>query len=268
MKASAIEGRPRWRWDDRRFIALFMFLALCLLSLFVIAGLIASHLQQNTLPFQPTGFIVLFFLLVSLVFSTYLLFSPRKLLRRPLPEALLVGLVLGGLLGSLFNLPYFFGLVLIMGMLGPILLLNAAGTSSIPPATWPLQFWLSSGTVLLSLFFYALVAFLSTRRTGLARSGQWASFLTAFIVLLFATLTFVFTALIHSFPAPSQYVLPIVSSFSYLPLSTMFLALSQAVHATLGGFIGSTLGRRRHVQLEDEWRDELVQGEDEEGNLL
>ncbi|HEX4208726.1 MAG TPA: hypothetical protein VHZ51_31895, partial [Ktedonobacteraceae bacterium] len=241
-----------------RYIALFLTFAMFLLLLLAVVGLIASYLPQNSSSFQPHAFNVLPPLLGSLAFGMYLLFSSQDLLRQPLPVTLLAGLVLGSFLGSIFNLPYYLGLLLIFGMFGPGLALNSPGASGLPNPDRLLDFWLSIVAVLLSLFLYALVAFLITRRTGLAWQGKWAAFLAAFISLLVATLTFVLIALVHAFPISSQELLPTMASFQYLPLQTMPLAIAQAIHATLGGFIGSAIGLRMPSRIGSDRRKKEI----------
>jgi hypothetical protein len=253
-----MESHSPQRFGRERSIVWFLLLATFLLLLLVVVGLIASYLPQNTSSFQPHEFIVLLPLLGSLVFGVYLLLSSQDLLRLPLPVALIAGLVLGSFLGSIFNLPYSLGLILMFGMFGPVLALSYAGTPGFSNTYWLLDFWLSIVAVLLSLFLYALVAFLITRRTGLAWQGKWAAFLAAFITLLVATLTFVLIVLVHSFPISSQEMLPTVASFQYLPLQTMPLAIAQAIHAAIGGFIGSTIGLRIPSQVGSDRRKKEI----------
>ena len=242
-----MESRSPHRFGSERWFALILVLAILILLLLPIVGIIASYLPPDPYSLQPHEYGVFPPLLGGLSFSVYLLMTSRDELRRPLPLASLAGLVLGLFLGSIYNLPYYLGLLLIFGMFGPFMALNSAGAQGFPNTHWLLDFWLSTVAVLLSLFLYALVAFLITQRTGNAQQGLWAAFLAAFVCILVATFTFVLIALVQSFPIPSQETLPTVISFQYLPLQTMPLNVAQVIHAVIGGLIGSAIALR-HIR--------------------
>jgi uncharacterized membrane protein YhaH (DUF805 family) len=237
-------SRSPYHFGNERWFALMLAIAILILSLLPLVGFIASYLPPDPYALQPHLYGVFLPLLGGLIFSAYLLRTSRGELLRPLPIASSAGLVLGMFLGSIFNLPYYLGLLLIFGMIGPFMALNPIGPGGFPNAHVRLDFWLSTVAVLLSLLLYALVAFLVTRRTGDVRYGLWGALLAAFVTLLVATYTFVIIALVQAFPSPSQQTLPIVISFQYLPLQTMPLSIAQALHAAIGGFIGSSIALR------------------------
>jgi hypothetical protein len=239
-------SRSPFRCGSEHRFALMLVIALLILSLFQLVGLIASYFPPNPNGFQGHEYGVFLLLLGGLLFSIYLLRTAREELRRPLPLASLTGLVLGVFLGSIYNLPYYLGLLLIFGVFGPFMALNSLAAGGLATTSWLLDFWLSTVAVLLSLLLYALVAFLVTQRTGKVQQGQWGAVLAAFISLLAATYTFVIIFLVQAYPLPPQEALATVISFQSLPLQTMPLSVAQAIHALFGGLIGSAIALWRH----------------------
>jgi len=241
------------RFDTEYWFALGLVLALALLLTVQVASMIVSFFQTDpTGPqsFQPAGFSLF---LAGLLFSGSLLRTSREALRSPLPLATGAGLVFGIFLGSLSFLPYAFALQLGLGLCGP--LLGLASTHPTPVAQafiWP-DFWLSILAVLLSFVLYALVAFRSTRRTGVVWLGWWAAILSAFVTLLAAVYTSSIVELLRSFPSPPEYLLSRISSIQeVLPLLALLLGPAQAIHAALAGYIGARLALRPRNRREQD----------------
>lgn len=237
-------NRSPHRFGSERWFALMLVLAFLILLLLLMVGLIASYLPADPDSLQPHEYGFCLPLLGGLVFSVYLLRTARDELRLPLPLAMIVGLVLGLFLGILSTLPYHMGLLLAFGMLGPFLMLVPAGAQGFSNTYWLLDFWLSTGAVLLSLSLYALLAFLITRQTGSAQQGWWAAFLAAFISVVVATFIFVIIALVQSVPSFSHDPLTALIWVQYLPVQASPLGLGQGLHAGIGGLIGSAMARR------------------------
>lgn len=240
------------RYGIEHWIALLLVVLLFMLLLLSLVGLIASYLLPDPYSLQHHDYSVFLPILGSLIFSFYMLKNSWKEIRRLLPIAGSAGLIVGIFLGSIFNLPYYLGLLLFFGAFGPLMALSSTGPGSVESAYKPLDISLSTLAVLLSFSLYTLVAFLIIYRTGNARQGLWGSLLAAFISVLVATFTFVTLAVISSFPTFfSQGILSNLASYQYLPLQTIPLSIAQAIHAVIGGLIGSGIAlgylRKRKV---------------------
>ena len=231
-------------------------LALLLLNLLglVIVGLVASYLPADPYGLQPHLYGLLTPLLAGLAGCVFLWITKWEELRRPLPLALLAGSVLGLFLGSIYNLPYYLGLLLIFGVFGPFMALASANAPGIPNIHWQLDLWLSTLAVLLSLALYGLVAYLVVRRARTISSGLWAALLTAFVTLVVSTATFSGLMVIQSLPIAPRELVPTLISFQYLPLQTLPLCVAQAIHAVAAGLIGAWLARRGKAELSDSQR--------------
>ncbi len=234
------------------WIALLLVGMLFVLLLLTFMGLVASYLIPDPDALQPHLNIVLPALLSCFIFSLYMLRNAWSEISGLLPIAGIAGLVVGIFLGSIFNLPYYLYLFLYFGVFGPFMALTSTGPTDVASAYKFLNIALSTLAVILSFSLYTLVAFFVTRRTGSTRQGIWGAFLAAFITVLVATFTFVALAVISSFPTFfSQGVLTNLASYQFLPLLTMPLSVAQAIHAALGGLIGSAIAlrhlRRRRV---------------------
>lgn len=218
-------------------------LALLIFTLFQLACFIASYFSNDA--FQQHEYGALLLVWGGLLFGVYLLRTSREALRRPLPLAILVGLVFGVFLGCILNLPYYLGLLLAFGVFGPFSALTSSYPSEFAEAyRWP-DFWLATLATLLSFLLYALVAYLVTRRTGHFGQGLWGALLSALITLFITTCTIFISSLRDAFLVPSPHILPIMASFQALPLLSLLLSIAQLVHAALAGLAGAGLARGR-----------------------
>lgn len=227
------------------WIALLLVGMLFILLLLTLVGLVASYLISDPHSLQPHLYAVSLALLGAFIFSLYVLKHAWSEIRSLLPIAGIAGLVVGIFLGSIFNLPYYLGLLLYFGVFGPFMALTSTGPTDVASAYRLLDIALSTLAVLLSFSLYTLVAFFITRRTGNATQGLWGAFLAAFVAVLVATFTFVTLAVISSFSTFfSQWMLSNLASYQFLPLQTMPLSFAQAVHAAVGGLLGTAIARR------------------------
>lgn len=231
---------------SQRWFALVLVVVILVLLLIAIVGLVSSYLPPDSYSLQPHIYVNFFPLLVGLIFSIYLLRTSRDKLRQPLPVASIAGLILGIFLGSIFNLPYYMGLLLAFGVVGPFTALTAHIPGDFPDMHWFLViFWLSTAAVLLSLVLYAFVAFIVTRRTGSIQLGIWGAFLAAFVTILVSALTFVIMDVVPWFSRSSPLTLDNLIALQYLPMQTVVLSFAQAFHAVVVGSIGSAIALRR-----------------------
>ncbi len=228
------------RFGVEHAIALAVLMLLLLLLLLSLVGLVASYLDPYPYSLHQHDYVTFLTLLSSLVASLYALKNYWNQIRGMLLLAGIAGLVVGIFLGSISNLPYYLGVTLCLGAFGPFLELFSNGPSTVAQDYKLLDISLSTLAVLLSCTFYALVAFFVTYRARNVEQGIAGAFLAAFICVVVATFTFTTLAVFSVFPTFfSQRALTNLAWCQSLPLDTFLLSFAQAVHAFLGGFVGS-----------------------------